>query len=480
MSSDKANLLGEMFHPKSVAIVGASSTQQERGWVARLINSGYKGRIYPINPRAPEINGLKAYPTVRDIPEPVDYAIFNVPRRLVPQIMDDCVTRGVKFAHVYTAGFSETDEEEGKELEAQLAERAKSGGVRILGPNCMGLYCPASGLTFNPDFPKESGNVTFISQSGAEATRFVFLANDVGIRFSKVISYGNAIDLDAPEFLEYLADDDETKVIACYIEGIKEGRRYLEATRKCLRTKPVIVLKAGLTESGAGAAASHTASLAGSKAVWDAFFKQTGAIPANVMEDVSDSILALLYMSRPKGRRVALVGRGGGIGVIASDICERAGLKVPPFRMETRRQLEKIIPEAGAGARNPVETTLGMGGAAEFYAKGLTIVDADPEIDLIITHLAVDVYGGQQPNLPEQVAKAADVLRENAKNLTKPIAVALYTGGHPETVGAVLEARERLIKSGIPVYPGVEAASKAVSKLIGYYEIADKIRNQRE
>jgi len=479
LPSDKAKLLDEMFHPKSVAIVGASSTQQERGWVARLITAGYKGRIYPINPRATEISGFKAYPTVRDIPEPVDYAIFNIPRRMVPQIMDDCAVRGVKFAHVYTAGFSEMDEE-GKELEAQLSKRAKAGGVRVLGPNCMGLYCPASGLTFNPDFPKEPGSVTFISQSGAEATRFVFLANDVGIRFSKVISYGNAIDLDAPEFLEYLADDDETKVIACYIEGIKEGRRYLQAIKKCLRTKPVIILKAGLTESGAGAAASHTASLAGSKAIWDAFFKQTGAIPANVMEDVSDSILALLYMSRPKGRRVALIGRGGGIGVIASDICERAGLKVPPFRMETRIQLEKIIPEAGAGARNPVETTLGMGGAAEFYTKGLTIVDADPEIDLIITHLAVDVYGGHQPNLPEQVAQAADALRENVKNLTKPIAVALYTGGHPETVGAVLQARERLLKARIPVYPGVEAASKAVSKLIGYYEAADKMRNQQE
>lgn len=467
-------LIDTIFQPQSIAIIGASTSNQEAGWVARLRNFGYTGQIYPINPRAAEIGGLKAYPTVRDIPEPLDYAIFNIPARLAPQIMEDCAAKGLKVAHVYAAGFGETGKEEAKELEDRLAAAAKAGGVRIIGPNCMGIYCPASGLTFNPDFPKEPGNVAFVSQSGAEAMRFVFLADDVGIRFSKVISYGNAIDLDAPDFLEYLADDAETGIIACYTEGVGDGRRYLEAIRKCLKVKPVVILKAGLTESGAGAAVSHTASLAGSKAIWDAFFRQTGAIQANTMDDVSDVILALLHMPYPKGRRAAVVGRGGGIGVIAADICERAGLKVPPFHPDTMSQLEKIIPEAGAAVRNPVETTYGMGGAAEFYARGLNIVDADPETDFIIIQLAVDVYGGRAADLPQQVTRAAEVLCETAPTLTKPMAAAIYTGGHAHTIEAVLEARQMLLKAGIPVYTGVEAASKAVSKLIRYHELADR------
>jgi acyl-CoA synthetase (NDP forming) len=443
--------------------------------VARLRNFGYKGHIYPINPKATEVSGLKAYPTVKDIPEQLDYAIFNIPARFAPQIMEDCVDKGVKVVHVYAAGFGETGKAEAKELEARMAATAKAGGVRVIGPNCMGIYCPASGLTFNPDFPKEPGNVAFVSQSGAESMRFVFLADDVGIRFSKVISYGNAIDLDAPDFLEYLANDEETGIIACYTEGVRDGRRYLETIKKCLKAKPVVILKAGLTESGAGAAVSHTASLAGSKAIWEAFFRQTGAIPANTMDDVSDTILALLHMSYPKGRRVAMVGRGGGIGVIAADICERAGLKVPPFHPDTISQIEKIIPEAGAGVRNPVETTYGMGGAAEFYMKGLSMVDTDPETDVIIVQLAVDVYGGRTADLPQQVTKAAEALCETLPNLTKPVAAAIYTGGHTHTIDAVLEARQKLLKAGIPVFPGVEAASRAISKLISYRELKEKL-----
>ena len=470
----RPDLLDEMFHPKSIAVIGASSTNLERGWVTRLLNFGYSGNLYPVNPKASEIAGLKAYPTIGDIPGAVDYAIFNIPARLAPQVMEDCIAKGVKFVHIYAAGFAETGKEEAKELEARLTAIIKASNIRVIGPNCMGMYCPRAGLTFNPYFPKEAGNVAFVSQSGAESMRFVFLSDNTGIRFSKVISYGNAIDLDAPDFLNYLANDSETDVIACYIEGIKDGRGYLETIKECLKTKPVIILKAGLTESGAEAAASHTASLAGSEAIWDAFFKQTGAIRAYTMEDVTDVIEALLHMSRPKGRRVALVGRGGGIGVIATDICERAGLKVPAFHEDTIAKLESVIPEAGAGIRNPVETTYGMGGAAEFYAKGMGIVDADPNTDIILTHIAVDVYGERRADLRNDVTKAATVLCDVAKTLTKPLAVALYTGSHAEIVDAVHEAQEMLVKAGIPLYPGVEAASKAINKLMVYHELAER------
>jgi len=474
LPAENSDPLNKMFYPKSVAIVGASATNQESGWLPRLIKAGYSGTLYPVNPKATEIMGLKAYPSVKDIPEPVDYAIFNIPRRFAPAVMSDCVANGVKVAHVYTAGFSETGEEEGKQLEAQLLEIAREGNIHVLGPNCMGIYCPSSGLTFNEDFPTQSGKVAFVSQSGAESIRFVFLSQDVGIHFSKVISYGNAIDLDAPDFLDYLAEDDETEVVACYIEGSRNGRKFMDAIKRCLTKKPLIVLKAGLTESGAGAAASHTASLAGSLAIWDAFFKQTGAIRVNTMDEVTDIIQTLLNLRCPQGRRVALVGRGGGIGVIASDICERAGLKVPAFHPDTRKKLAEVIPEAGAGMRNPVETTYGMGGAADFYIRGLKIVDSDPETDLILIHMAVDVYGGHSDTLHVQVTQAAEVLAKEAKHIKKPMAVALFTGGNVDIVRAVNEARELLIGNDIPVYSGVEAATKAINKLITYHELAQR------
>jgi len=474
MAKQSGHFLERMFHPDSIAIIGASATNPEAGWVGQLIDFGfgYRGEIYPINPKATEIHGLKSYANVRDVPGPVEYAIFNIPARSTIQAMEDCAAKGVKFVHVYTAGFSEIGTPEAKQMEAQLGEIAKKAGIRMIGPNCMGIYCPESGMTFNPDFSKERGHVAFVSQSGAESMRLVFLMQDVNISFSKVVSYGNAIDLDAPDFLEYLADDDETRVIACYIEGIHDGPRFITAVKRCLAKKPVIVLKAGLTESGAGAAASHTASLTGSKSIWEAFFRQTGAVPANTMDEVADIVQGFLRMKEPNGRRVAVVGRGGGIGVIAADICERAGLKVPPFAPETRQKLAAIIPEAGAGVRNPVETTRGLGGAADFYQRGLPLVDDDPQTDIILIHMAIDVYGGHTPNLAQSTSEAANSLCAKAASLKKPIAAALFAGGHPDTILAIVAARDKLTKAGIPVYSGVESASRSINKLVNYYEFA--------
>lgn len=476
MSPGKPHPLDGLFHPRSIAVIGASASEQATGWVARLLDFGYSGLLYPVNPRAAEINGLKAYPTVRDIPGPVDYAIFNIPARLVTQAMKDCVAKKVKIVHIYTAEFSETGTEEGRKLETDVAAIARDGGVRVIGPNCMGIYYPAGGLTFSQGFSREPGTVAFVSQSGTGATRFIHLANKRHIYFSKVISYGNAMDLDAPDFLEYLAEDRETEIITCYIEGVRDGRRFLEAVRKCLTTKPVIILKAGLTEGGAGAAASHTAAIAGSEQVWKTFFRQTGAIPVNTPEELADMVLTLLQVPYPEGRRVGIVGRGGGIGVIAADTCERAGLKVPPFLPETRRQLEEVISQAGSGARNPVETPRQIDGTADFYNNGLKIVDADPQIDFILTHLAVDIYGDIRSNLQEQLTKAAEALASAVPNLTKPLVSVLYAGEHMETIAAVFEARERLLRAGIAVYPTIEAAATSVSKLIAYREFTEKVK----
>ena len=461
--------LDRIFRPSSIAIVGASASAQETGWVSRLLKFGYEGDIFPINPKVNKIHGLKAYPSVCDVPSPVEYAILNIPARFTPQVMRDCAAKGVKFVHCYAAGFSEIGTEAGKRLETEIANIAKEGGIRLLGPNCMGIYCPDSGMTFDEDFPKEKGHIAFVSQSGAEASRLVFLCQDINLYFSKVVSYGNATDLDATDFLEYLAHDTDTNIIALYIEGVNNGPRFLAAVRKCMEQKPLVILKAGLTENGAAAAISHTASITGSKAVWEAFFKQTGAIPAQTMDEVTDVIQGLAHIKKPQGRRVAIIGRGGGIGVVATDICERAGLAVPPFNIETRQRLLQIIPEAGAGVRNPVEPKIGMEGATEFYLKGLPIVDMDTDTDIILIQMAIDVYGGHTAELMQNVTDSAYALCATADVIKKPMAAVLFTGGHTDTIEAVIAARNILTKAGIAVYSSVEAAARALSKIYNYY-----------
>ena len=468
MQTDINHCFDKLLRPASIAVIGASSNASEIGWVKRLQNFGYPGKIYPINPKAKVIHGLQAYANICDVPDSIDYAILNIPALSTPQAMRDCAVKGIPFVHCYTAGFSESGTEVGKQLEIELAQIANNNGIRLLGPNCMGIYCPESGMTFSEDFPKEKGRIAFVSQSGAEASRLILLCQDVNLNFSKVISYGNAADLNETDFLEYLAGDTKTDVIGLYVEGIKNGHRFMSAIRRCIERKPVIILKAGLTENGAGAAISHTASFTGSQSVWQAFFRQTGAISVQTIDEAADTVQGLTRLQKLRGKCVALIGRGGGIGVVAVDICERAGLKVPPFSDVTRQQLAQIRPDPGASLRNPVEPKLGMEGAGEFYLCGLPVIDEDTETDVILIQMAVDVYGGHTTDLVQNVSEAAYALCAAADSLKKPVAVALFTGGHTDTVLAAAAARDILTKSGIAVFSGIEAAAKAISKVYYY------------
>ena len=259
-----------------------------------LVRYEFEGRLYPVNPKVDEILGLKAYPNVRDIPGPVDHVICSIPAPLVPQLIEDCVAKGVKVVHMFTAGFSETGEEEGVRLEAKILQIAKRGGIRLIGPNCMGIYCPSSHISFDEAFPKESGVVGFFSQSGANASELAHMGALRGIHFSKVVSYGNALDLNEVELLEYFIQDPETEIIAAYIEGVKDGQRFVRLLREAAQVKPTIVLKGGRTQSGTGAVASHTGSLAGEDEVFDALCRQMGAIRVYSLEELADVIQAKL------------------------------------------------------------------------------------------------------------------------------------------------------------------------------------------
>ena len=465
-------VMDAVFHPSSIAVIGASSdSEKERktGWVGRLVQFGYKGRIYPINPKVKEILGLKVYPVIGAVPDPIDYAIVAVPRHLVPDALKECVAKRVKSVHIFTAGFSEVGTEEGATLQRQLERIITTGDTRVIGPNCMGVYCPSGGLTFDIRFPKEAGPIAFISQTGVGGRRLIHLATGRGLRFSKAVSYGNAIDLSVIDFLEDAILDPDVKLILLYVEGLTHGRRFFDLLRGCTKTKPVVLLKAGLSESGSGAVASHTASLAGNRQVWGALFKQTGAIKVETLEEAVEEMVALQTLPHLKGRRVGLVGRGGGIGVIATDMCEREGLKVPALMPETRNRLAKITPaDAGSSIRNPVEIGLGAAGVSDHYVDGLQIVASDSQVDFLLTFLNPEdyIHYGVQ-GWAEDISRG---LIEAKKTLNKPLAVVFLPGQSVEVFESIIQIQRKCLKEGVACFSSLDSAIKAVSKLITYYE----------
>ena len=468
------SLMKEVFYPKSIAVIGASSDpekEKKSGWVGRLLQFGYRGKIYPINPKVDKVLGLEAYPSIGAVPDSIDYVIMVVPRHLAPQSLQECVSKGVRAVHIYTAGFSETGTEEGIRLQGELEKMIRTGETRVIGPNCMGVYCPSGGLSFDIRFPKENGSITFISQTGVGGRRLINLATGRGLRFSKAISYGNAIDLNVTDFLEYAVSDPETELILLYLEGLTDGRRFFTILREC--KKPVVLLKAGLSESGRGAVASHTASLAGSRQVWEALFKQTGAISVDTLEEAVEQLVALQTLPLIKGRGAGLVGRGGGIGVVAADMCEREGLKVPPLGQETKNQLTKIISaDAGSSIRNPVEIGLGVTGVSENYVRGLEMVAADPRIDFVLTFLNPEDYLHYGvKGWAEDISKG---LIEAKKTLSKPFSVVFLQGQNVDVFRSILEIQRECLKEGVGCFPSLDAAIKAISKLITYYQNRDE------
>ena len=276
--------LDYMFHPRSVAIVGASTHEGPGSFLSAIQEMKFSGDLYPVNPKAEEIQGLKCYPRLTEIPGDVDHVISSVPLRFVEELVEDCGVKHVKVLHFFTAGFSETGDEEATALEARVLARAREFGIRVIGPNCMGLYAPSGGLSFMPGLPPEPGPVAMLSQSGANAGEFCRTASARGLRYSKVVSYGNGTDVRESELLEYVAEDPDTTVIASYIEGLTDGQHFIRALRKTTAAKPVVILKGGRTEAGTRAANSHTGSLAGSLQIFDAAVRQAGAIRVDRME----------------------------------------------------------------------------------------------------------------------------------------------------------------------------------------------------
>ena len=462
--------LEEILHPKSIAVVGASGSGRGGGFITPLLELGYKGEIYPVNPKYSEILGIKTYPSVRDIPGPVDYVISSIPASQVLGMIDDCVQKRVKAVHLFTARFSETGRKEAAELEQEILRRARKGGMRLIGPNCMGVYYPGEGISFSGGMPKESGPVGLASQSGQAIGEIVGTASGVGVYFSKAISYGNALDLNECDYLDYFAQDAETKIIMMYIEGVRDGRRFFNSLRKVTATKPVIIVKGGRGKSGTRATASHTASLAGSTEVWKTVVSQAGAVSAENIEEMIDIASAFYFLPPIVGRRVGVAGGSGGTSVLAADQCEEAGLDVIPLPTEIREELRSKDSPIWDWVGNPADMSISW----DNFSTGdmLELMAKNENFDLLIIFMSGPYHRGRQ-TIPLEIHLEHYKLKERHG---KPLLVVMgertrnIDKDEDSSWRMMGEMRSRLIADNIPIYPNIGRAARAASKMIDYYQ----------
>jgi len=468
--------LGRLFSPSSVAIVGASLNPFSGGYqfTRFLIDHGFQGKLYPVNPTSSEILGLKVYSRLTEVPESsVDYVISCIPAEGVLSLLEDCGKKNVKLVHLFTARLKETGRDKETKLQGEILGKAKKLGIRILGPNCMGIYYPKLGLSFNHELPRESGPVGGFFQSGGGAGEFVRYAALRGVRFSKVISYGNASDIDEVELLNYFASDNETKVIASYIEGVKDGGKFAEALAMATKKKPVIILKGGRGKTGAKLALSHTASLAGSVKVWQAVLKQYGAIMVSNFQELIDQVVAFTFLPPITGRRVIVAGGGGGKSMVSADVWEEEGFELPELSVEFRKKLKEKVPELWDWVRNPIDASL-FQGTPVVDINLLEWLSSEDGFDILVANLTQD--DPLSNDIWEKVL-AANFLHSvmAIKKKGRPVVCVIETGeiGLAEMESwkwrAIAETRRQIINQGLAVFPSPERAARATRRLVNYW-----------
>ncbi len=463
--------LEPLFHPRSIAIVGASGNTRSRGYeyVEAVVKFGFPGPIYPVNPRLDEVLGLKAYPRLEDIPGPVDFVISAVPAAAVFDLVEGAKVKETKLIHFFTARFSETGRADAKEAEQELRRQTKEAGIRVIGPNCMGVYYPKERITFDADLSDEPGNIGFLSQSGSHAFRVAGRGRSRGLRFSKIISYGNALDLNEVDFLYHFAQDPDTEIIAAYIEGLRDGKRFFEALRYAAERKPVIVLKGGRTPAGHTAAASHTASLAGQRDIWEIAVRQAGALEVHSLNELIDMLVTFRCAGPAKGMRAAVLGGAGGGTVEAADLFHEAGFELCPMPQSVRAIMREKVPHAWDWVGNPIDGSI-IGFTGDFNEMNiLQMMAADPSFDLVLVNLTVERLlrrmGFKQ--IPPEYAKLVHKL---GTDNGKAVAVVI---DEPELrdetgLGAAVQARDIFGAEGVAVYPTIERAVKSLSTYIRY------------
>jgi len=447
--------LEQIFHPRSVSIIGASSREGSFGrmFLEGLIRIGFR-EIYPIHPRETELLGLRAYQSIKDIPYDVDVAILMTPPDSTLQVVQDCAEKGMKGIIVFTAGFGEKGAE-GKKIEQEICRVASTKNIRVIGPNSIGIYCPTSKLLTFPqglmhDITTEGGPVGSFSHSGSFVDYLTYILAKKGIRFSKVVSCGNECDLNAVDFLEYFGQDKQTEIIISYLEGIKDGRRFFQLAREISKEKPIIIWKGGATELGARAAMSHTGALAGAKLVWDAMFEQAGIISVRSFEEIVDCLFCLYYLPLPKGRRIAVVAGMGGTNVGTTDNCIELGLEMARLSDLTLERLAQLLPPVGTSVGNPADIGVATLVAPNLYGETLKLLSEDENVDML---LAIS-----DPGRP-----CTQSIVEAAKVIEKPLAVTLFA--LPEFA---VEEYAFLAQNKIAAFGDAKRAVAALAKVSKY------------
>lgn len=458
-----------LFAPRTVAVVGASTKggTLPNVFIRRIREFGFSGGIYPIHPSAAAIDGLPAYRSLAETPEPVDYLYVAIGAAQIPKLLAAAKGR-VRFTQVISSGFGEV--EEGKDLQQQLVAAARAGGMRLLGPNCLGLYTPRGKITFVEDAPPEVGSVGIVSQSGGLGTDIVRRGLSKGVRFSGLVSVGNCADLGPADILEYYCADPQTRVIGLYIETAQDGRRLFEILRDAQARKPIVMLKGGRTPQGLAAASSHTGSLAGEEHVWIALSRQTGCVLVETLDQFIDALLAFQTVAprqEQPTRRVVLFGNGGGASVLATDYYARRGLDVLPFERQTIAALAALKLPPGTSITNPVDCPVGTlqqedGRVAE---KILNLIYSSGAPDALVMHLNLAAFVGRtRPEVLDNLMQAA--LRVQAQHPGRAhFVLVLRSDGEPELEARKREFRAKAVALGIPVYDELTNAGDALVAL---------------
>ncbi|WP_445665842.1 acetate--CoA ligase family protein [Fodinibius sp. AD559] len=426
-------MLSPFFKPQGVAVIGASRNPHKLGYgvVRNLKEYRYQGGIYPINKSASEILDLPCYSSVDEVPDPVDLAIIIVPAPVVPKIIKQCGQRGIKHAIVISGGFSETGEE-GQKLEKELKRVADKWDINFIGPNCIGTidtHTPVN-TTFVTGMP-ESGEIGFCSQSGAMVASVIDWARGAGVGFSRIVSLGNQVDINETQMIRALHEDDQTRVITAYIEGVSDGKAFMEVAQRAAKDKPVVALKGGRGEGGARAVASHTGALAGSTEAYEAAFDRAGVQQASTMEEMFDWARALAWQPLPKGKNVAVLTNAGGPAILAVDALENVGLELAELTTETKNYLESRLPKA-ASVSNPVDVLAGSGPGT--YAVALDALLTDETVDSVVV-----IQAPQDWFLP---ASLAEVVGEVAGVHDKPVITSIMGKASVEEALTILHKRK--------------------------------------
>lgn len=478
--ADFDRTMDRIFNPKHLAVVGVSSKGVGfgSGIMLALLNIGFEGEIYPVNPRGGEFQGRKLYKSVSEIPHDIDFAIVATPAETVPMVLEECLAKGAAGAEVLSAGFGELGTAEGIALEEEIRKVARRG-IRVIGPNCFGVYCPASGLTLlpGPDLSRTPGSVAFLSQSGGMSIDLAHIGKWMGIGFSKVVSFGNGADLREVELLDYLSRDPETETIAMYVEGVENGPAFLQTLRRTTPEKPVIIYKGGLSEAGARAVASHTASLGGSRVIWNSLLRQANAVQVYNLPELAQACLAFSMLPRREYRGISIMGGGGALGIAGCDAAERYGIVVPPLRDSIREAIMRVLPQPGSSAKNPIDVA-NPHVEPQILKTALREAARDPAVDLQILvslfyHYKVQsrVFGVPVKDIVpfKELAEAAG---EVARTTEKP--VLLVMPNNKQELDAMdieemrREARRAFLDQGVPVFDELDDALRAVSHLSRY------------